>query len=196
MPKLFYQGHASIRLTSDDGRAVYIDPYAGKGYDVPADIVLITHQHADHNKVKRCAQKPDCQIITNVEALAGGKHNRFEHFGIEVQAVEASNKRHDPKECVGYIVRIDGIKIYAAGDTSTTAQMATFAAIALDYALLPGDGRFNMGPAEAAECARIIGAKHNILIHVFPGFTLRKIAEKWDAPNKLVLLPGEEINLA
>jgi hypothetical protein len=35
MPKLYYQGHGSYRLTSDDGRIVYVDPYAGDGYDLP-----------------------------------------------------------------------------------------------------------------------------------------------------------------
>ncbi len=44
MPLLLFQGHASLRLTANDGRVVYIDPYKGKGYDVPADIILITHQ--------------------------------------------------------------------------------------------------------------------------------------------------------
>ena len=39
MPKLLYQGHGSYRLTADDGRIIYIDPYKGKGYDVPADVI-------------------------------------------------------------------------------------------------------------------------------------------------------------
>jgi L-ascorbate metabolism protein UlaG (beta-lactamase superfamily) len=197
MPKLFYQGHGSFRLTADDGRVIYIDPYKGKGkdYEMPADIILVTHQHGDHNKIKRCAQKPDCRIITNEEALAGGKHNSFDLDGIIIQAVTAENRNHDPKKCVGYIITLDGVKIYASGDTSKTKQMETFAALELDYALFPCDGFFNMGPEEAAECARLISAKHNILIHPKPGMSIRKKAEKWDAPNKLIVEPGEEIAL-
>ena len=195
MPKLLFQGHASLRLTANYGRVVYIDPYKGKGYDVPADIILVTHQHTDHNRIKRCAQKPECRVITNVEALAGGRHNNFDVDGIQIQAVEAANKNHDPKECVGYIITIDGIKIYASGDTSRTKQMETFAEMRLDYALFPGDGFFNMGPEEAAECARIVGARHNILIHLKPGESIRKAGEKWGAPNKLIIEPGEEIEL-
>ena len=73
--------------------------------------------------------------------------------------------------------------------------MESFAALGLDCALFPGDGLFNMGPDEAAECARLIGAKHNILIHLKPGESIRKKGEKWDAPNKLIIESGEEIEL-
>ena len=195
MPKLLFQGHGSYRLSANDGRIIYVDPYKGKGYDAPADIILVTHQHSDHNQVKRCAQKPDCLIITNEEALAGGQHNCFDIDGITIQAVEAMNKNHDPKHCVGYIITIDGVKVYASGDTSRTKQMETFVSLGLDYALFPGDGLFNMGPDEASECARLIGAKHNILIHLKPGESIRKKGDKWDAPNKLIVEPGQEINL-
>ena len=98
MPKLLYQGHGSYRLIANDGRVIFVDPYAGKGYDVPADIILVTHQHHDHNKIKRVTQKPDCRIISNIEALAGGKHKTFDlGGGLTVEAVEASNAKHDPR---------------------------------------------------------------------------------------------------
>jgi len=192
MPKLLYQGHGSIRLTANDGRIIYVDPYKGKGYDLPADLILVTHQHRDNNQVKRCAKKPDCRVISNKEALEGGLHNCFDVDGIAIQSVTAENKRHDPKECVGFIITLDGIKIYASGDTSRTGQMESFAAMGIDYALFPGDGLFNMGLTEAAECARIIGAKHNILIHLKPGESVRKKGGEWDAPNKLILVLGKK----
>lgn len=195
MPKLLFQGHGSLRLTADDNRVIYVDPYKGKGYDMAADIILVTHQHGDHNKIKRCAQKPGCRIITNKEALADGRHNSFDVGGIAIRAVEAANKNHDPKQCVGYIITLDGVKVYAAGDTSKTKQMESFAALEFDYALFPGDGFFNMGPEEAAECAKIVGAKHNMLIHLKPGESIRKKNAKWSAPNKLIVEPGEEIDL-
>ena len=194
MPKLLYQGHGSFRLTADDGRVVYVDPYVGAGYDLPADVILVSHQHGDHNQVDLCAKKPNCIIISNEEALAGGKHNTFDFGGITVQAVEAYNKNHDPKQCVGFIITIDGVKIYASGDTNKTKQMETFAAMNLDYAIFCGDGIYNMDPEEAAECAKIIGAKHNIIIHLTPGQLFdRPKAEAWQAPNKLIVGDGEEI---
>ncbi|MDR2957389.1 MAG: MBL fold metallo-hydrolase [Coriobacteriales bacterium] len=195
MPKLLFQGHGSLRLTADDGRVIFIDPNAGKGYESPADIILVTHQHSDHNKIRLCTQKPDCQIITNVEALAGGTHNSFDVNGILIQAVRAANRNHDPEKCVGFIVTIDGVKIYFSGDTSKTPQMESFAELALDYALFCGDGLFNMGPKEAAECARMVGARHNSLIHLGPGFISRMRNNSFDAPNKLNLIAGDEIDL-
>ena len=196
MPKLLYQGHGSFRLTADDGRVIYVDPCVGEGYDLPADIILVTHQHSDHNQIQLCTRKPGCQLITNFEALAGGTHNSFDVGGVLIRAVEAKSKMHSPKKCVGYIITLDGIQIYASGDTSKTRQMETFAALKLDYAIFPGTGLLSMGLREAAECARMIGASHNIIIHLRPGalFSRRK-AEKWSAPNKLIVEPGEEISL-
>ena len=196
MPKLFYQGHGSFRLTTNNGRIIYVDPYAGTGYDLPADIILISHQHGDHNQVSLCAQKPNCRVISNAEALTDGKYNTFDLDGITVQAVEAYNKNHKPDECVGFIITLDGVKIYASGDTSKTKQMESFADMNLDYAILCGDGFYNMNPEEAAECAELIGAKHNIIIHIKPKALFdREIAEKWNAPNKLIIEPNEEISL-
>ena len=196
MPKMYYQGHGSFRLTSDDGRVIYVDPFIGDGYDKPADFILVSHQHGDHNLIHLCAQKPGCRIISNAEALEGGKHNSFDFGGILVEAVDAYNKNHDVNECVGFIISIDGVKLYASGDTSKTAQMESFPALNLDYAVLCSDGVYNMSPAEAAECARVICAKHNIMVHnVFEELFSRDIAEKWDAPNKLIIEPGQEIDL-
>jgi L-ascorbate metabolism protein UlaG (beta-lactamase superfamily) len=196
MPKFLYQGHGSYRLTADDGRIIYVDPCSGGGYDLPADIILVTHQHSDHNQVHKCTQKQGCSVITNKESLAGGRHNHFEIGGVHIQAVEAGSILHSPKKCVGYIIELDGIKLYASGDTNRTRQMETFAALELDYAIFPGAGLLSMGLKEAAECAELIGAKHNMIIHLKPGALFdRKRAERWDAPNKLIIEPGQEIQL-
>jgi L-ascorbate metabolism protein UlaG (beta-lactamase superfamily) len=194
--KLLYQGHGSYRITAADGRVIYIDPFAGGGYDKPADILLVSHQHDDHNKTALVTQKPSCRVITNTEALAGGKHNTFDVGGIVIEAVEASNTNHDPKQCVGFILTVDGIKIYFAADTSKTKSMESFASRKLDYALLPIDGYYNMDPKEAAECARLIGARVNIPVHMKPGELFdKKCAEAFDAPGRRIVAAGEEIEL-
>jgi L-ascorbate metabolism protein UlaG (beta-lactamase superfamily) len=131
-----------------------------------------------------------------VEVTAAGNRNSFDIGGITVEAVEAKNLMHSPKHCVGFILALDGVKIYCSGDTSKTGQMKSFAERELGYAIFCGDGKFNMGLKEAAECARLIGAKHNIIVHLAPGALFdRAKADKWDAPNKLIIEPGEEIDL-
>ena len=196
MARLTYQGHGSFRIETAGGVVIYVDPYAGDGYDLPADIVLVTHQHGDHNRVDLPAKREDCAVIANAEALEGGTHNRFELKGVAIEAVEAYNKNHDVKACVGYLIEFDGLLIYAAGDTSTTARMAELAERGIDYALLPCDGVYNMDLAEAAECARLIGARFAIPIHLKPGALFdRARAEAFDAPNRLIVEAGEAIDL-
>jgi L-ascorbate metabolism protein UlaG (beta-lactamase superfamily) len=194
--KFYFNGHGSFRLTSADGKVIYIDPYAGDGYDKPADMVLVTHQHDDHNQLRLISQKEGCRVISNVEALEGGKHNTFTVGDIGIEAVEAANKNHDPSQCVGFVVTMDGLKLYFPGDTSKTASMESLAAKGLDYAVFPCDGIYNMDLDEAAECARLVGAKHNIPVHMKPGELFdRERAEMFDAPNRLIIAAGEEIEL-
>ena len=38
MAKLLYQGHASLRLTTNSGKVIYVDPFAGEGYEPTADL--------------------------------------------------------------------------------------------------------------------------------------------------------------
>jgi L-ascorbate metabolism protein UlaG (beta-lactamase superfamily) len=196
MTKFYYQGHGSYRFTLNDGRVIYVDPFAGDGYNLEADFILVTHGHSDHNKINLITQKPDCVVITYKEALQKNRHNIFVYDDVRIESVEARNVMHSPKSCVGYILTIDGIKIYCSGDTSKTKQMDEFAKRHLDYAILCTDGIFNMGLKESAECAEIIKAKHNIPVHIKPGSLFsKKRAEKWKAPNKLIVLPGTEITL-
>jgi len=196
MAKLLYQGHGSFRLVTGDKTVIYIDPYAGTGYNLPADLILITHQHEDHNQVGLITRKPGCEIISNAEALSGGRHNSFTVSGVTIEAVEASNGGHHPDRCVGYIVTADGVSLYFLGDTSKTDRMAGFAARNLDYVFLCCDGFYNMGLDEAAECAELIGGKHNVPVHMKPGelFSM-ETAERFNGPNRLIIKDGEEIEL-
>ena len=201
-PKLLYQGQASIRIVTPEGKVIYIDPYAGDGYNLSADLILVTHGHFDHSdvdKVKR--RQKSCQVITHREALKDGKHQVFDLGYVKVEAVEAGyNDWHDVKECVGYVLTFtNGKSVYITGDTSTTKQMPDMAKMKIDYAFYCCDGVFNMGLKEAAKCAELVGAKHNIPYHTSanasgPTYD-RKRAEKFDAPNRLLLDEDEEISI-
>lgn len=196
MAEILYQGHGSLRLKTSNGKIVYIDPFAGEGYDQPADVILVTHQHMDHNRINKPAKKKDCVIIQNMDALVKGEYKSFNLQDIEIKAVPAYNNHHDRKECVGYLVTVDGVKIYFSGDTSETAEMKQMPPEKIDYVFLPTDGFFNMDIEEAVKCSEIIGAKHSIPIHMKPGFLFsERKAAKYNGVGKLVMKPGETIEL-
>lgn len=194
---LLYQGHASLRITTAEGKVIYIDPYAGEGYDLPADLILVTHGHSDHNEINRIETKnQDCVIITHEEALVDGVYKIFEFDFATVEAVQAGNNRnHNIKNCVGYIITLNsGKSIYISGDTSTTEQMATLAARNLDYAFFCCDGIYNMNMAEALSCAALVQAKHSIPYHMIPGDLFsQELAESFVIEGVLLLADGEEI---
>ncbi len=199
--RLLYMGQASIRLTTPEGKTIYIDPYAGDGYGPAADLILVTHDHYDHNNTDLVANRaPDCRIITWKEALEGGTHQTFDLGYATVEAVEAGyNPYHDKAECVGYVITLsDGVSVYVTGDTSTTEQMPLLKEKAIDYAFFCCDGVYNMDLPEAAQCAASVGAKHSIPYHVTAQdgvYFDRDRAEQFDAPGRLIVEAGEEITL-
>jgi L-ascorbate metabolism protein UlaG (beta-lactamase superfamily) len=198
MAKLLYQGHASCRLTTDAGVVVYVDPFAGTGYDVPADFILVSHEHGDHNQVTLPAKKEDCVIVRSTDVFKDGTYRTGGMKGVVITGFPAENKNHKRGECVGFILELDGRTLYFAGDTSRVPEMRRLKALSLDYALLPTDGFYNMDEKEAAECSLEIGAKRTIPIHMVPGASALFSEEKaalFDAPDKLVVRPGEEITL-
>lgn len=197
MAVLLYQGHGSFRITADNGTVLYFDPYAGEGYDTPADLILVTHDHHDHNRVDLVPQRPGCRVITWKEALEGGTYHTFAEKGITMEAVPAANRNHDPACCVGFVLTVDGKVIYAAGDTSATEAMGSrIRDLKPDWALLPTDGVYNMGPEEASRCAETVGAKHSVPIHMKPGALFsREAAERFTGPNRVIVEPGEVIRL-
>lgn len=198
-PTLLYQGHGSLRITTAEGKIIYIDPYAGEGYDLPADLILISHGHPDHTAVDLIESRAeDCRIIRNTDALVDGVYRTFDLGYATVEAVQAgNNKNHDINVCVGWIVTLPGgISVYATGDTSTTDQMAALAERDIHYAFFVCDGKFNMDIPEASACASLVNARHSIPYHMAPGqlFDAER-AETFDGPGRLILAAGEAITL-
>ncbi len=159
--------------------------------------MLITHEHHDHNDLSKVTLKPDAVVIRSADALAGGQYHTFDNVaGIRVQTVPAGNRNHDPKECVGYILTLDGVTLYHAGDTSTMPHMSVLAPRKLDWVLLPVDGIYNMDPAEASTCARRIGGKHTVPIHTDPSYQYNRTqADRLSCPGKVLLEHGQSVEL-
>lgn len=197
MAEFYFQGHGSFRLTTDKGTVIYVDPYAGDGYIIPADLILVTHEHGDHNRIELVKQKTDCMVITDKEALNGGEYHEFKVKDVQIESVPAYNRNHNRNECVGYILKFDSLSFYASGDTSLTDFMNDrIPAYGLDYAVLPIDGIYNMDPEEAVRCAKIIQAKHVIPIHMKPGSLFDKqYAQRFKPENRLIVEAGSSIKL-
>ena len=196
MATLYFQGHGSFRLTTNAGKVLYIDPFAGDGYEVPADLILVTHQHPDHNRIDLPARADGCVVYQNTDALKDGKYQQADIAGVHIEAVPAYNKNHHRDTCVGYLLTVDDLTLYFAGDTSKTAEMDDLAGRGIDYAFLPTDGFFNMDIPEAMECAQRIGAKHVVPVHIAPGKLFDPLrAETFTADGRLILLPGTETAL-
>lgn len=134
---LLYQGQASIRIITDEGKVIYIDPYAGDSYELPTDLILVTHSHFDHSQTDKVENRNEgCQIITYKEAVQDGVHQTFELGFVTVEAVEAGyNSLHDVNDCVGYVLTFsNGKSVYVTGDTSKTEQMSLMDEMEIDYA--------------------------------------------------------------
>jgi L-ascorbate metabolism protein UlaG (beta-lactamase superfamily) len=203
-PELTYIGRASVKIKTAAGLVVYIDPYAPGDYSEPADLVLVTHGHSDHNNVKLTTLKPGAVVaaparaVSTAGALAVSEGSSFEAGGgaIKVQALPAANKNHARGSGVGYLVGFEGIVLYHAGDTDYLPEMEGYGKYGIGYALLPCDGYYNMGPDEAARCAAAMKAKHVVPIHSSPsGAFDEKKALAVGAEGLIVLKPGEKVAL-
>ncbi len=194
--KILFQGRASLRIVTNAGTVAYVDPYMGEGYDLPADIILVTHQHGDHNQIDLPNKKSDCLIYQNFDALKDGKYMTLNFKDLQIEAVPSYNKNHSKEECVGYLITAENKTLYIAGDTSKIPEMEELASKNIDYAFLPTDGYFNMDVEEAAECAKIIACKYCIPIHTSPDQIYSKdTAKKFNAENRILMDVNQEIEV-
>jgi len=172
--KIHWLGHASTML--DTEKIIYIDPWKIEKTDKKADIILITHEHFDHcspediEKIKKdntiIISVKDCtdKIKGNIKIIKPNEKIKIENIDIEAIPAYNINKDFHPKSngWVGYIITINGIRIYQAGDTDAIDEMKK---INVDIALLPVGGTYTMTAEEAANIANIFKPKIAIPIH-------------------------------
>ena len=174
--KLFWLGHASFKIKGNS-KIIYIDPWKLKGSPEPADIILIGHSHFDHLSLPDVEkiQKPATVIITTADCASQIKGDvRIAKPGdcikvddITIEAVPAYNtdKAFHPKanNWIGFIVNVDGERLYYASDTDIIPEMGQLKNI--DVALIPAGGTYTMDIHQAAKAAEMIKPKIAVPYH-------------------------------
>lgn len=200
LDRLNWLGHSSFRL--DGPPVIYFDPWRLPTDSPPADLILITHEHHDHCSPEDVAaiRREKTVIVANpsaakkldgaVRVLRPGE--RIEAAGVEIEAVPAYNigKRFHPRnaEHVGYIVNVNGVRVYHAGDTDHIPEMSK---IECDIALLPVSGTYVMTADEAVAAARDIEPQVVVPMHFGAGVVgtaddARRFHDQWE--GKTVIL--------
>ena len=171
--------HASIRLEYD-GREIEIDPVTKLGNRTidytampKANIILLTHEHGDHfdKEAIRLLSDDATQLITNRRCadmlgsgtvMANGDKMQITD-DIMVEAVPAYNisegrtQFHPKGRDNGYILTVDGLRIYVAGDTEDIPEMASIKDI--DIAFLPCNQPYTMTTEQLVKAARTVNPK-------------------------------------
>lgn len=174
--EIHWLGHASFLVKNK--LAVYFDPYQISPKE-KADLILISHEHFDHLSLE------DIEKIIKVNTTIVASHQckeKLEKFdvekifmlpfeekqvkGVKIKTIPAynTNKPFHPKKDnkLGFVVEIEGTKIYHAGDTDLIPEMKD---LKPDIALLPVSGTYVMTAEEAAEAVKLIKPKIAIPMH-------------------------------
>jgi len=171
--KIHWLGHDAFRI--DGEKVLYFDPYQ-ISTGPKADLILVSHDHFDHCSPEDIAkiQRPDTVIVTekdcakklkgDVRVLKAGE--MLVESGMKVEAVPSYNTDKDfhPRKngWLGFIVEVEGVRIYHAGDTDFIPEMKDFQ---VDIALLPVSGTYVMTADQAVKAALAIQPKLAIPMH-------------------------------
>jgi L-ascorbate metabolism protein UlaG (beta-lactamase superfamily) len=170
-------GHGTL-MFSFDGKTIHVDPwtrFTDYKNEPKADVILVTHEHADHfdRKAIGTLKKVDTALIVNGacyqkagEGIVMKNGDVTTAAGFRVEAVPAYNIRHTRDDNTpyhpkgngnGYIITFGDKKVYVAGDTENTAEMKALRGI--DIAFLPMNLPYTMTPEMVADAARAFRPK-------------------------------------
>ena len=184
-------GHASFVIQSSAG-TIYVDPVGeAKAYAsiAPPDIILITDIHGDHLSSETVANlKKEKTTVVGPKAVtdklgygSAMKNGDKAMFGkIIVEAIpmynltEERKKFHEKGRGNGYVVTLEGKRIYIAGDTEDIPEMRTLKNI--DYAFVCMNLPYTMTPEQAASAVLEFKPKVAIPYH-YRGSDINKFKE-------------------
>ena len=171
--------HSSIKINKE--KVIYIDPFKIEDDCHDADIIFITHSHYDHyseEDIKKIIKENTKIVVTNDLQETASKLTNEENVisvqpnekycveGINFETIPAynTNKQFHPKQnnWVGYVIELNGLKYYIAGDTDITDENKT---VKCDVAFVPVGGTYTMTAKEAAKLVNIIKPKIAVPIH-------------------------------
>jgi L-ascorbate metabolism protein UlaG (beta-lactamase superfamily) len=217
--KIKWLGWASWLIKTED-KIIAIDPFAGE-MEEKVDLVLASHDHPDHCDIEKLAKirKDSTLVLTpsvyasgiNAESLDVGQEKVFGNIVVKAVAAYNLNIPNHPKGVnTGYVIEVEGKRIYFASDTDLIEEMKELGEI--DLALLPVGGTYTVDLDEAVKAVEIIKPKQVIPMHygeidvVFGGHPKhvkldadpqefkRKVEEK-TSTKVIVLNPGEEVEI-
>lgn len=177
--QVFRQNHICIRFGN---RIIHTDPFMSDFSPRNADFILITHDHHDHFSLKDIEKTANKNTVLIYPEDMRKKAAEAEKYvgktfsvkpcesrnieGLEFETVPSYNigKPFHPKSAgwVGYILKIDGKRIYIAGDTDDTKEAEQ---VKCDIALVPIGGTYTMNALQAAEFINIIKPEIAIPVH-------------------------------
>ena len=163
--KIKWLGHAAFLLTARDGTRVITDPYAtGAGLSYgeireSADVVLVSHEHMDHNSVQGVGGSP--------EVIRGAGIHRAK--GIEFKGVASfhdpsGGKQRGPNTI--FCFALDEIKFCHLGDLGHVLSKEQVAQIGqVDVLFIPVGGFFTIDANEATQVAKQLKPKVIVPMH-------------------------------
>ena len=158
--------HSAVRIES--GKTLYFDPYLIEGSFNDADVIFLTHDHYDHFSPEDFAKvtRENTPVIApativahlldegierdRIIAVKPGDALQVEGIPVEVVPSYNTNKKFHPQAngWVGYVVTVDGIRCYVAGDTDINPDVLQ---VKCDIAMVPVGGTYTTTAEEAAQ---------------------------------------------
>jgi len=153
--KVKYYGHAAFLITSNGGKRIITDPYKPGAFGsisyggIPdkADVVLVSHDHDDHNDSGGVPGNPEVVGTPGKRSVHGIDFNGISTFH------DGSSGKERGKNII-FTFTLDGISICHLGDLGHALSQGEAEAIGpVDLLLLPVGGFYTIDAKEATEVA-------------------------------------------